>query len=131
MVPDGAAFERDRPEGNLRAADEAEPAMVEIVGVEIVDRVLLRAGPHIDVDILIVERDLHARADVGHEMLAHMTAGIGKAVGEFGRLRQQQQTRIVIGEWREDHELRFDSLSNHRAVIGNAGTRPLLSLLTR
>jgi hypothetical protein len=40
---------------NLRAADEAEILVVEIVGVEVVDRVLLGARPHVVVDVPVVE----------------------------------------------------------------------------
>jgi hypothetical protein len=40
----------------LCATDEAQAAVVEIVGVKVVDRMLLRARPHVDVDMAVVER---------------------------------------------------------------------------
>ena len=87
-----------RADRDLRAADEAEAAMVEIVGVEIVDRVLLRARPHVGVDVPVVEPDEHARHDVRHDVLADLPAGIGEPVRETVGLRQQQQARIVVDE---------------------------------
>ena len=58
-------------------------AVVEIVGVEVVDRVLLRARPHVDVEVPIVEGDEHVRHHVRHQVLAHLAARIGEAVGEL------------------------------------------------
>ena len=46
---------------DLRAADEAQAAVIEIVGVEIVETMLLRARPHVDVDEPVVERGEHFR----------------------------------------------------------------------
>ena len=48
--------------------------MVEIVGVEIVDRVLLRARTHVGVDVAIIEADEHVRHDVRHQVLADLPA---------------------------------------------------------
>jgi hypothetical protein len=51
--------------------------MVEIVGIEVVDRVLLRTRPHEDVEIAIVERDENVRHHVGRQVLPDLAAGIG------------------------------------------------------
>ena len=59
--------------------------MIEIVGVEVVDRVLLRARPHEDVDVAIVERDEHVATDVRHDVPAEMAARIGEPVRELCR----------------------------------------------
>ena len=113
----GENFEAGGTGRDLRAANKAEVLVIEVVRVEVVERVLLRARPHIDVDMTVVEGGKRPRADVGHEMPAQMPAGIGEAVGKFFRLGQEQQARAVVDERRDDHELRLD-----RVVRGAVGT---------
>ena len=69
---------------------------------------LLRARPHKDVDVAIVEGDEHIRHHMGRQMLAHLAAGIGQAIGKLVRLRQQQQARIVVDKRGKDDEIGFD-----------------------
>ena len=71
-------------------ADEAQAAVAVVVGVEVVDRVLLRARSHVDVDVAVVEGREHPRLDMRHQVPAEMSVGIGEPIREFFRLRQQQ-----------------------------------------
>ena len=105
---DRSAFQVGGADRDLRAADEAEAAVVEIVGVEVVDRVLLRARPHEVVDVAVVERGEHVRHHVRHDVLADLAARVGEPVRELVGLRQQQQARIVVDEGRQDDDLRLD-----------------------
>ena len=105
---DRAALQVGGSDRDLRAADEAQAAVVEIVGVPVVQAVLLGVGPHVDVDESIVERGKHSRPDVGHQMLAHLAARVGQAVRELCRLGKQQQARVVVDERSENDELGFN-----------------------
>src|SRR6516162_10445454 len=53
---DRPALDAWRTGRDLSATDEAQAAVVEVVGVEVVDRMLLGTWPHVDVDVAIVER---------------------------------------------------------------------------
>src|SRR5262249_61332127 len=83
---DGPGLEIRGRNADLRAAGEAVAGVVEIVGVEVVQSMPLRARPHIDVDVTVVECGEHARADVGHQMFAHLAARISETVRKLGRL---------------------------------------------
>src|SRR5262249_1103643 len=87
---------------DLCAPDEAVAGVVEIVGVEVVQSMPLRARSHIDVDVTVVECGEHARADVGHQMFAYLAARISETVWKLGRLGKQQQARIVVDEGSKD-----------------------------
>ena len=71
---------RDR---NLGSADEVQAAMVEVVGVEVIEAMLLGAGAHVDVDKPVVERGKHSGSDVSHEMLADLAARVRQTIWEF------------------------------------------------
>ena len=123
---DRAAFDGGRIGRDLRAADEAEPAVIEVVGVEVIDRVLLRARPHVDVDVAVVECREHARLNMGHQVPAEMPAGIGEPIREFFGLRQQEQPYRVVDEGRHDDDLSLDGVVGGavRPVIRHAGGAP-------
>src|SRR5947199_6637517 len=68
---------------NLGSADEVQAAMVEVVGVEVIEAMLLGAGAHVDVDKPVVERGKHSGSDVSHEMLADLAARVRQTIWEF------------------------------------------------
>ena len=48
--------------------------MIKIIAIKIVERMLLCAGSHVDVDVAIVKSDENTSANVGHEMFAELAA---------------------------------------------------------
>lgn len=96
--------------------------MVEIVGVQVVEGMSLRARPHVDVDVSVVEGGPDPGRDVGHEMLPHLAARIGQPVRKPRGLREQQQAHVVVDERREDDDLGLDRVVRSIGpVIGDAG----------
>jgi hypothetical protein len=56
----------------------------------------------------IVERDEHARADMGHDVLAQVSARIGKPVWKLLSLREEEKPCRVVDEGRDDDDLSLD-----------------------
>ena len=96
--------------------------MIEIVGIQIVDGVLLRGRPHVHVDVTIVERDENPPADMRHDVPSEMAAGIREPVRKPARLGQQQQAHGLVDEGAENDEVGLDGVVGAVGpVIRNAG----------
>ena len=55
---------------DLGTANEIDVAVIEVVGIEIVDRMLLSARSHVNVHVPVIERHEHARHHMRHHVLA-------------------------------------------------------------
>ena len=71
---DGTSLEVGGTNRNLRSANETQAAVVKIVAVEVIDRMLLCARAHIDVDEFIVKHGENTRHNVSRKVLAHLSA---------------------------------------------------------
>ena len=99
--------------------------MVEIIGVEVIDRVFLRTRSHIDVHISVVENREDSRSDVRHQMPADFSTGVSHPVRKLLRFGKEQQPHIVINKGCENDDLRLDRVRRTIwTVVRHAGHPP-------
>ncbi len=107
---------------DLCTEDEAQAAVIEVIAVQVVDRMLLRRRPHEHVDVAIVKRDEHSSPDMRHDVPAEMAARVGEPLRKFAGLGEQQQAHDVVDERGQDDDLGLDRVVGVvGAVIGNTG----------
>ena len=86
------------------------------VPIEICAPRMKGARAHEIVDVAVLEGDEDVRHHVRHDVFAQLPARISETVGEFLRLGQQQEARVVVNEGRQDHEIGLDR------VVGAVGS---------